>query len=61
MDEVVKYLRALVSLQANAAASDENGVKAEILLSRAGLRHAEIAEILGKTQSAVAKAVSRAK
>jgi hypothetical protein len=59
MDEVVKYLKALVSLQAHALSLQENPVKPEILLARSGLKHAEIANILGKTPMAVAKSLSR--
>lgn len=61
MEEVVKYLKALVFLQAQALAEPEQRQKSELLLAKAGLKYAEIAELLGKTEAAVSKAVSRAK
>ena len=59
MDELVKYLKALVLLQLHA---DENGNthKPEVLLAKAGFAHKEIADLLGKKQAAVSKAISRA-
>ena len=60
MEEVVKYLKALVFLQINA----QNGgaiAKPELLLQKAGLRTKDIAELLGKKEAAVAKTISRAK
>jgi DNA-directed RNA polymerase specialized sigma24 family protein len=41
--------------------NDEASQKPELLLSRAGFTAREIAEILGKNQAAVAKAIERAK
>jgi DNA-directed RNA polymerase specialized sigma24 family protein len=61
MEELVKYLRALVLLQVQAMSGDEAPVKVEITLSRAGFSAREIAEMTGKTQAAVAKAISRAR
>jgi len=61
MDEVVKYLKAMVSLQAQSMVEVEQRQKTEVLLARAGLKYGEIAEIIGKTEAAVSKAVSRAK
>jgi DNA-directed RNA polymerase specialized sigma24 family protein len=61
MEEVVKYLKALVALQAQAMSPEESVAKPEILLSRAGLKAGEIAELLGKKTTAVAKTLSRAK
>ena len=62
MEEFVRYLKALVYLQAQQInLLEEAAVKAEVLLAKAGLPHREIAEILGKTEAAVSKAVSRAK
>ena len=60
MEEVAKYLRALIVLQV-ADMSDDDAPKPEILLARAGLGHKDIAEILGKKPAAIAKAISRAK
>ncbi len=61
MDELVRYLKALVFLQAQSFMDNENPVKPEILLRRAGLSPVEIAGVLGKTEAAVAKAIQRAK
>jgi DNA-directed RNA polymerase specialized sigma24 family protein len=61
MEELVKYMKALVMLQSRLIAESQPGVKLEVVLSAAGLNHREIAEILGKTQTAVAKTISRSK
>ena len=61
MEELVKYMKALVYLQAQLISSGEAGVKAEVLLARAGFAYKEIADIMGKSEMAVAKTVSRAK
>jgi len=67
MEELVKYMRAVVLLQLNTAvqrpapAGGPLDVKPEVLLGRAGFGHREIAELLGKTPAAVAKTISRAK
>ena len=61
MEELLKYMKALVFLQAQITNGGEKPVKVEFLLARAGMSYAEIAEILGKTEAAVAKAVQRAK
>lgn len=70
MEELAKYLKALLLLQLNNAAttgstsggaSQPGAAKAEVLLSRAGFTHREIADMLGKTTTAVAKTISRAK
>jgi hypothetical protein len=60
MDELVKYLKALVALQVTSYEAGEGSVKTELLLARAGLSHSEIAELLGKNYAAVAKTLSRA-
>ena len=60
MDELLKYMRALVALQANALNKGEEPVKAEIILARAGLPAREIARWLGKSPAAVAKSIQRA-
>lgn len=60
MDDIAKYLKALVYLQVNQQSGGGFG-KPEILLYRAGFKHKEIADILGKKEAAVAKTVSRAK
>jgi hypothetical protein len=62
MDELVKYLKAMVALQLRAQSSaDEPQVKPEILLNQAGFTAREIAELTGRSQAAVAKALTRAK
>jgi predicted transcriptional regulator len=61
MDEVAKYLKALLVLQLEALKNSESESKPEVLLSRAGLSHKEIADLIGKTQAAVAKAISRSR
>jgi DNA-directed RNA polymerase specialized sigma24 family protein len=61
MDEVAKYLRALVHLQLELVYSPESPHKKEIILARAGFTHAEIASFVGKNAAAVSKAISRAK
>jgi DNA-directed RNA polymerase specialized sigma24 family protein len=61
MDELVKYLRALVYLQARQLSDEHEAAKPEVLLANAGLSYKEIAEMLGKKEPAVAKAVSRAR
>ena len=61
MEEVVKYLKALLALQAALYEATESSEKVEILLARAGLPYGEIAELTGKTYTGVAKTLSRAK
>jgi DNA-directed RNA polymerase specialized sigma24 family protein len=61
MEELVKYLRALVFLHAQSLNATEQPSKPEVVLSRAGLNYIEIGQILGKTEAAVAKTVQRAK
>lgn len=61
MDELAKYLRALIQLQIQTVYSPDAPQKPEVILSRAGLSHAEIAAFLGKNVTAVSKSISRAK
>lgn len=61
MEELVKYLRALVFLQVQQMSGEDAFQKPELLLSRAGFTAREVAEIMGKNQAAVAKAIVRAK
>ncbi len=59
-DEAIKYLKALVFLQlqqVTGAAFD----KPELLLSQAGFSAKEVGEMLGKSEGAASKAISRAK
>ncbi len=58
MEELVKYLKALTFLQLQAMTSGAFD-KPEVLLSKAGFSHKEIADLLDKSYAAVAKAVSR--
>ncbi len=59
--ELVKYLKALLVVQAHYLAKSEDTLKPEILLTRAGMSAREIAEVLGKNQAAVAKTIERSK
>lgn len=61
MDELVKYMKALVFLQLQAVTGSNAVGKPELLLSQAGFSHREIADMLGKKPPAVAKALSRAR
>ena len=61
MDEVVKWLKALTFLQVQQMTGMQEEIKPEVLLSRAGVTHQEIADLLGKKYAAVAKAINRAK
>jgi DNA-directed RNA polymerase specialized sigma24 family protein len=55
-------MKALLALQLRAiAAEGEEQVKPELLLNQAGFTAREIADLTGKSQAAVAKALSRAK
>jgi DNA-directed RNA polymerase specialized sigma24 family protein len=60
MEEVVKWLKALVFIQLQSLNAGEP-VKPEVLLSKAGLAQKEIAEILGKSPNAVKKTLQRAR
>ncbi len=59
MEELVKYLKALLLFQIQAK-DPEATAKPEVLLARCGFAHKEIAEFLGKNQAAVSKTISRA-
>jgi DNA-directed RNA polymerase specialized sigma24 family protein len=59
-NELVKYAKALVLLQIQGLNKTDDPVKPEVLLSRAGLNAREIADLLGKNSTAVAKAIQRA-
>jgi DNA-directed RNA polymerase specialized sigma24 family protein len=60
MKALVRYTKALLALQVQALNKTEDPVKPEIVLARAGLAAREIAELLGKSPAAVAKALQRA-
>jgi hypothetical protein len=61
MEEMVKYLKALTFLQLQNVTGGAAYAKPEWLLERAGFSHKEIATMLGKTQAAVSKSISRAR
>lgn len=61
MEELAKYLKALVLFQIQALLDPSEVAKPEFLLSRAGFAHKEIADLLEKNPAAVAKAISRGK
>lgn len=61
MDELIKYVKALVYLQAQQMSGEAPLVKSEVLLAKAGLSYKEIAAILGKKELAIAKSLSRAR
>lgn len=61
MDELLKYMKALVYLQVQSLAGASSFGKPEVLLSKAGFKHREIADILGKNEAAVQKTISRSK
>jgi len=61
VDELLRYMKALVLLQLQTFAGTETPTKPEILLSKAGFPQKEIADLLGKSPVAVAKTISRAR
>lgn len=60
ISDLVRYTKALVAIQIQAMSKNEDPVKLEILMARAGLLPKEIAELLGKNPGAVKKAIQRA-
>lgn len=59
MEEMVRYLKALVLFEVQAQLDPSEVAKPDVVLSRAGFAHREIAALLGKKPAAVAKAISR--
>jgi DNA-directed RNA polymerase specialized sigma24 family protein len=59
--ELLKYMKALLSLQIQALGPFEDRAKPEVSLARAGLSAREIGDLLGKKPAAVAKAIQRGK
>ncbi len=59
VDELLRYTRALVFLQLQQVTGADTFGRPELLLARAGFPHREIADLLGKSPAAVAKAISR--
>jgi len=58
--ELLKYIKALLLLEVQRLNTEGEPIKPEVLLARAGLNAREIAELLGKNSTAVAKAIQRA-
>lgn len=61
LDELVKHTKALVLLQLQALSPQEERLKPEVILARAGYAAREAADLLGKKPAAVAKAMQRGK
>jgi DNA-directed RNA polymerase specialized sigma24 family protein len=63
MEQLVKYLKALVLLEVAAAQStaerEGRPARLELLLADAGFSNSEVAQLTGKSASAAAKAISR--
>jgi DNA-directed RNA polymerase specialized sigma24 family protein len=59
LKDLGKSTKALLLVQLQAQAKPEEQRKPEILLARAGFVAREIAELLGKSQAAVAKSLQR--
>lgn len=59
MDEMIKYLKALVFLQIHELSNQSAFEGPEVLLSKAGFSNKEIADVLGKTQNSVAITLHR--
>lgn len=61
MDEMLRYMKAMVFLQLQSLTGADTFGKPELLLAKAGFPQKEIAELLGKSPAAVAKVISRAR
>ncbi|HAF23511.1 MAG TPA: hypothetical protein DCK93_11490 [Blastocatellia bacterium] len=59
VEEMIRYLKALVILQAAMMERVEGGPKPEVLLHRAGLGIQEISDVLDRSYAAVAQTLSR--
>ena len=59
MEELVKYLRALVLFEIQTRTDTDEANKPEIVLYRAGFSNKEIGDLLNKNSASVAKAISR--
>lgn len=60
ISDLVRYTKALIGIQIQAMSKNEDPVKPEILMARAGLPAKEIADLLGKSPDAVKKTIQRA-
>lgn len=58
-EELLKCSKALVLMEIRKASKPEEQVKPEVVLARVGFTAREIAEMVGKNQAAVAKAIQR--
>ena len=61
MDELLRYMRALVLLSLNDIKEEEERQGPDVVLSRAGFTNPEIAQLLGRTAAAVQKAIERSR
>jgi DNA-directed RNA polymerase specialized sigma24 family protein len=63
MEELIRYMRALVLLQVQESLRigdpEHSAIRPEVLLADAGFSAREIADMVAKTPAAVAKAISR--
>lgn len=64
MEELAKYLKALLMLdvwrsQMESQRNGSSAIKLELLLADSGFSNKEVADLLGKSVAAVAKAISR--
>jgi DNA-directed RNA polymerase specialized sigma24 family protein len=60
-EEILKYLKVLVYLQARAQFGGDEESKPEVALHKAGLSREEIADLLGKSTNAVNKTIQRSR
>jgi len=62
MDELLRYMKALVALQLHESMSEEDSQpRIEVFLARAGLTYAEIGQLLGISANAAKKSVIRSR
>ncbi len=61
MEELVKYLRALVLFEIQTRTDPDEADKPEMVLHRAGFSNKEIGDLLNKNPASIAKAISRDK
>ena len=61
MEELAKYLRALLLLEIQTQTDPDDAIKPEIVLYRAGFSNKEIGDLLNKNPASVAKTISRDK
>lgn len=62
MDEILKYMKAMVALQLFELAQDQEvQPRVEVFLSRAGLTYPEIGQLLGISANAAMKSVLRSR